>query len=121
MLFIYSITDSDFQAEISGMKDCAVRDAVALVRFFAWLEKEMKEGRAGNYDEVDVSDKLLEFRRWSIWSECNLTFFRQVPGFVSESFGTISSVGSNAAIIHYHPHKPTAAKLDRDQIYLCDR
>ena len=36
------------------------------------------------------------------------------------SFATISSVGSNAAIIHYHPQPDTCARLDPDLIYLCD-
>lgn len=36
------------------------------------------------------------------------------------SFDTISSVGPNAAIIHYKPEPETCANLDVDQIYLCD-
>lgn len=48
------------------MRECAVRDAVALVRFFAWLEKEITEGRDSEHDEVSVSDKLLEFRKYDI-------------------------------------------------------
>lgn len=40
-----------------------------------------------------------------------LAFRQQVPGFVTPSFPTISSVGANAAIIHYHvragPSAPT--------------
>lgn len=36
------------------------------------------------------------------------------------SFPTISSVGPNAAIIHYSPHAETCAELDPDKIYLFD-
>eukprot|EP01127_Copromyxa_protea_P019892 TRINITY_DN6547_c0_g1_i1.p1 TRINITY_DN6547_c0_g1~~TRINITY_DN6547_c0_g1_i1.p1 ORF type:complete len:626 (-),score=124.84 TRINITY_DN6547_c0_g1_i1:44-1711(-) len=93
--------------ELQGMRDCAQRDAVAIVRFFSWLEKEMNSDKASQYDEVDVANKILEFRK-------------AVPGFVSESFGTISSVGANAAVIHYEPKKPSAAQLDKQKIYLCD-
>jgi Xaa-Pro aminopeptidase len=40
--------------------------------------------------------------------------------FKGLSFPTISSVGSNAAIIHYSPEANTCAELDADKIYLCD-
>lgn len=36
------------------------------------------------------------------------------------SFPTISSVGPNAAIIHYAPQAETCAELDPDRIYLFD-
>lgn len=36
------------------------------------------------------------------------------------SFPTISSVGSNAAIIHYSPQADTCAELGADKIYLFD-
>ncbi|KAM3313247.1 hypothetical protein ACQJBY_032717 [Aegilops geniculata] len=40
--------------------------------------------------------------------------------FKGLSFPTISSVGPNAAIIHYSPEANTCAELDADKIYLCD-
>ena len=45
---------------------------------------------------------------------------RQQSDFVSLSFETISSVGPNAAIIHYAPQPKTAAQVTSDKIYLCD-
>jgi Xaa-Pro aminopeptidase len=36
------------------------------------------------------------------------------------SFETISSVGPNAAIIHYKPEPTSCAAIDRNKIYLCD-
>ncbi|KAG5621144.1 hypothetical protein H5410_006362 [Solanum commersonii] len=57
--------------------------------------------------EVSASDKLEEFR-------ASKEHFRGL------SFPTISSVGSNGAIIHYSPEAETCAELDPDQIYLCD-
>lgn len=36
------------------------------------------------------------------------------------SFGSISSVGANAAIIHYKPEESTAAEIVTDKIYLLD-
>jgi hypothetical protein len=40
--------------------------------------------------------------------------------FVGLSFPTISSIGSNAAIIHYGPQRKTCADFDPSKIYLCD-
>jgi len=58
-------------------------------------------------NECEASDKLLEFRR-------------KVSDFMYPSFATISSSGSNAAIIHYRPEPTTCAVIDKNQIYLCD-
>jgi Xaa-Pro aminopeptidase len=57
--------------------------------------------------EVTASDKLEEFR-------ASKEHFRGL------SFPTISSVGPNAAIIHYSPEAETCAELDADKIYLFD-
>lgn len=45
------------------------------------------------------------------------TFLQHFKGL---SFPTISSVGPNAAIIHYQPEPDTCAELDADKIYLFD-
>jgi hypothetical protein len=68
------------------MRDCAIRDAVALVRFFAWLEAEISEGRAEKYDEVDVAEKLRLFRTYVFsrsWIECIL--FHSSKPFISNT------------------------------------
>ena len=57
--------------------------------------------------EISVSDKLEEF--------CSEKYY-----FKGLSFPTISSVGPNAAIIHYSPNRETCAELQPDSIYLCD-
>ena len=51
------------------------RDAAALAQFWDWLEKEISED--GILTEVEVSDKLLEFRSVQ-------------AGFLDTSFDTIS-------------------------------
>lgn len=45
---------------------------------------------------------------------------RELLNFVSLSFPTISSSGSNGAIIHYRPVPETAKKLSPNELYLCD-
>ncbi|KAK6521696.1 hypothetical protein TWF506_001902 [Arthrobotrys conoides] len=93
------------ETELEGMRQCHIRDGVALIEYFAWLEEQLRNGV--ELDEVDAADKLEEFRK-------------KKENFVGLSFGTISSTGANAAVIHYHPERPTAAKIDPNAIYLCD-
>lgn len=92
-------------AELKGMRDCHLRDAAALVHYFAWLENQLKAGT--KLDEVDGADKLESFRA-------------QQADYVGLSFDTISSTGENGAIIHYKPEKETCKVIDIKQIYLCD-
>ncbi|EWC45631.1 putative Xaa-Pro aminopeptidase P [Drechslerella stenobrocha 248] len=93
------------ETELEGMRKCHIRDGVALIEYFAWLEEQLLAGV--ELDEVDAADKLEAFRQ-------------PKENFVGLSFGTISSTGPNAAVIHYHPERPTAAKVDPKAIYLCD-
>ncbi|CDH55410.1 creatinase aminopeptidase [Lichtheimia corymbifera JMRC:FSU:9682] len=93
------------EAELKGMRDCHLRDAAALVHYFAWLENQLKAGT--KLDEVDGADKLESFRA-------------QQADYVGLSFDTISSTGENGAIIHYKPEKETCKVIDIKQIYLCD-
>ncbi|XP_072027401.1 xaa-Pro aminopeptidase 1-like isoform X4 [Amphiura filiformis] len=90
--------------EIEGMRNAHIRDAVALCEYFSWLEKEVPKG---NITEISGADKLEGFRR-------------EQADFVSLSFTTISSVGSNGAIIHYSPKPETDRPINTQEIYLCD-
>lgn len=93
------------QKEIEGMRNCHIRDGVALVKFFAWLEEFLKNGNV--LDEVDAANQLESYRK-------------EQTHFVGLSFPTISSTGKNAAIIHYKPEKSSCSYIDINQIYLCD-
>ena len=46
------------QAELEGMRNSHLRDAVALAQFWSWLEEEILKGVL--LTEVDVADKLLQ-------------------------------------------------------------
>ncbi|KAK8663940.1 hypothetical protein V6N13_083745 [Hibiscus sabdariffa] len=111
--------------ELDGLKNAHIRDGAAVVQYLVWLDKQMQEiyGASGYFlegkgagkkrsdnvklTEVTVSDKLEGFR-------ASKEHFRGL------SFPTISSVGPNAAIIHYEPEAETCAELDPDSIYLFD-
>jgi Xaa-Pro aminopeptidase len=90
--------------EINHIKQAHIWDGVALVKFMAYLEKEVPKGTVS---EVSAAEKLDEFRR-------------ENPHLKSLSFPTISASGANAAMTHYraspdHPHS-----LKTGNIYLFD-
>jgi len=47
--------------ELEGFRQCHVRDGVALVKYFAWLEEFLEGG--GVINEFDAATKLEEFRK----------------------------------------------------------
>ncbi|PHH82479.1 hypothetical protein CDD83_3253 [Cordyceps sp. RAO-2017] len=67
------------EIEIQGMRACHIRDATALIEFFAWLENQLTVQNS-SLDEVQAACKLEALRS------------RQ-PHFVGLSFPTISSSG----------------------------
>uniref|UniRef100_A0A7N0UB53 Xaa-Pro aminopeptidase P n=1 Tax=Kalanchoe fedtschenkoi TaxID=63787 RepID=A0A7N0UB53_KALFE len=111
--------------ELEGLKNAHIRDGAAVVQYLAWLDIQMQNiyGAPGYFSEnklhekkitegtklteVSVSDKLESFRAAK-------EYFRGL------SFPTISSVGPNAAIMHYSPEPKSCAELDPNCIYLCD-
>lgn len=90
--------------EIGHIRNVMVKDGVALVRFFMWLENTYK-----NIDlqEKDLVNKLAEFR-----SEQAL--------YVGESFGAIVGFKANGAIIHYSPDDNESALIKGEGMLLVD-
>lgn len=62
---------------MSFLFDGPCRDAAALAQFWSWLETELYNGVT--LTEVEVADRLLEFRS-------------KQDGFVDTSFDTISGI-----------------------------
>jgi len=94
--------------ELNGFRNCSIRDAVALVKFFSWLEKELSSSPSdNNLTEWSVSEKLRLYRQ-------------EQDGYINLSFAAIASTGSNAAIIHYHPEEKSSSKIQKDLVFLCD-
>eukprot|EP00252_Welwitschia_mirabilis_P017029 TRINITY_DN3786_c0_g1_i1.p1 TRINITY_DN3786_c0_g1~~TRINITY_DN3786_c0_g1_i1.p1 ORF type:complete len:663 (-),score=143.58 TRINITY_DN3786_c0_g1_i1:272-2260(-) len=112
--------------ELEGLRKAHIRDGAAVVRYLAWLDTEMQEiyGAAGYFSEEKSSNKRKhsEMERMTEVSVSDkLEAFRsEQEHFKGLSFPTISSVGPNAAIIHYAPNQNTCAELQPDSIYLCD-
>ncbi|XP_030504788.1 aminopeptidase P2 [Cannabis sativa] len=92
-------------AELEGMRNCHLRDAAALAQFWAWLEEEIHKDV--KLTEVEVADKLLEFRS-------------KQSGFMDTSFDTISGSGANGAIIHYKPEPESCSIVEANKLFLLD-
>lgn len=92
--------------EIQGSRNAHIRDAVAEVRFLAWLDSEVAAGRL--HDEDGLARQLLSFRE-------------QGDYFQDVSFDSISAAGPNAAMCHYnHLNVANPASLPMDSVYLID-
>jgi len=91
------------KTELAGMREAHRLDAIAVIRFLHWLEKNWQTG----VTELSAADKLAEFRR----SE---------PRCVDLSFPTISGFASNGAIIHYAANEASNKTINDTALYLLD-
>lgn len=91
--------------EQQGFRESHIRDAVAMTKYFSWLQHELEHG--GDLNEWTAALQLDKYRAAEELNE-------------GLSFENISSAGPNAAIIHYAPSAHEASKVTKDQIYLLD-
>jgi len=91
--------------ELAGTRLAHQRDAVAEIRFLAWLDGEVAAGRL--HDEARLSDQLFSLRQ-------------QGEHFHECSFDTISAAGPNAAMCHYNHLNAVPGALQMDTVYLVD-
>lgn len=92
------------ESELEGFRNAMLKDGVALVQFFMWLEKNIASEKI---KETDIAEKLIEFRS-------------KQDKFVGESFDTIAGYGPNGAIVHYHATPETAATVKPQGLLLID-
>ena len=93
--------------EIAGARKAHLIDGIALTKFIYWLENEINSISKSKCTELGLANKLLSYRKNN-------------SNFKGLSFGTISSLGSNGAIIHYQPKKETNKNWHENDIYLLD-
>ena len=90
--------------ELAGERIAMRKDAVALTRFFYWLEKEaLKTPQT----EITLAAKLGEFRAMG-------------ENYTDDSFCTIAGWKGNGAIVHYHATSEECAKIEGDGVLLLD-
>ena len=101
VMLIKAVKNSKEQALL---KSSHVRDAVAVIQYLVWLEKNVPKGTV---DEFSGAEYIDELRRNENFSS-------------GPSFETISASGLNAALAHYSPTKELHRKLSSDEMYLVD-
>ncbi|HDR2398129.1 TPA: aminopeptidase P family protein [Enterobacter bugandensis] len=96
-------------AELAGYRECHLQDGAAWVNFLAWLSREVPLRAAAGQPltELEVQAQQLAFRK-------------QQPGFIEQSFATISASSSNAAMCHYHSSEASNKPIGHDHFYLND-
>lgn len=112
--------------ELEGLRKAHIRDGAAVVQYLVWLDNQMQEiyGASGYFIETEGTNKRKRsetMKLTEVSASDKLEGFRaKQEHFKGLSFPTISSVGPNAAIIHYAPDSKTCSELDADSIYLFD-
>lgn len=91
--------------EIENQKKAYIKDGLALVKFFYWLDKNVGNEKI---TEVSAAEKLEEFRR-------------EQEGFIEPSFDTIAAYKENAAMMHYKAEEGKSNyELEREGMFLVD-
>jgi Xaa-Pro aminopeptidase len=90
--------------EIRGTRSAHRRDAVALVRFLAWIDREAPTGALTEIDAVEALETLR----------------RQTGALKDVSFPTISGTGPNGAIVHYRVTRRSNRRIVPGDLLLVD-
>jgi Xaa-Pro aminopeptidase len=90
--------------ELAGERIAMRKDAVALTRFFYWLENEALQTPQ---TEITLAKKLGEFRAMG-------------ENYKDDSFCTIAGWKGNGAIVHYHATPEECAKIEGEGVLLLD-
>ena len=90
--------------EIEGTRTAHQRDAVALTRFLAWIDREAPSGALTEIDTVEALE----------------TFRRQTGALKDVSFPTIAGTGPNGAIVHYRVTRKSNRRIAPGDLLLID-
>ena len=101
---IYLCKSKKNNIEIKNAKKIHELDGAALTKFLFWIKVNFKKRKI---TELTAQKKLLDFKK-------------KFKPFKTLSFPTISSTGSNGAIVHYNATKQTNKVLKEGNIYLVD-
>ena len=90
--------------ELQGERIAMRKDAVALTRFFYWLENEAMQSPQ---TEITLAKKLGNFRAMG-------------ENYTDDSFCTIAGWKGNGAIVHYHATAEECAAIEGEGLLLLD-
>lgn len=102
---IFALKGIKNETELKNIRECHIRDGVAVVRFEMDLEKALAKGKT--LTEIDI-DTMLQKRR------------AEMPGYFEDSFSTIAAYGTNAAMMHYHAEGEVNSVIERKGFLLVD-
>ena len=102
---IFALKGIKNETELKNIRECHIRDGIAVVRFEMDLEKALAEGKT--LTEIDI-DTMLQKRR------------AEMPGYFEDSFSTIAAYGTNAAMMHYHAEGEVNSVIERKGFLLVD-
>ncbi|CAE6517817.1 unnamed protein product [Rhizoctonia solani] len=113
------------KVEIQGFRNAYLRDGVAMTKWFAWLEEQL---RAGNtITEWEAAEMLTQFRKQGelfmglAYENISATGANAaLPLFMGLAYENISATGANAALPHYSPTKGLSSAIDLNTPYLND-
>jgi Xaa-Pro aminopeptidase len=92
------------KTEIENIGRVMVKDGVALIKFFFWIENNL--GKV-NMTELSITEKLLNYRS-------------QQENFLGPSFSTIAAFKENGALPHYSATPESDSIIDSEGILLLD-
>lgn len=92
------------ETEINHFREVMVKDGVALLRMYRWLDQQLKKRTVS---EAELAIRLAKFRK-------------SMGDYYGESFDAIVGYKGNGAIIHYHPQAETCADIENDGMLLLD-
>lgn len=92
------------ETEVAHFRTTLVKDGVALVHAYRWLEKELESGKVS---EVKFGDILAKFRA-------------EQANYYGESFFPIVGYKGNGAIVHYRAASASCADIESKGMLLVD-
>lgn len=96
--------------ELAGYREANIKDGVALVRLFRWLEAETRPDKStGNPYPTE----------WSI-AEKAAAFRREQGDYVCESFAPIVSFKDHGAVVHYEATPESSYTVEGEGVLLLD-
>ena len=95
------------KVEINGYRNANLKDSIALIKFFSWMEEELVTKNRTDLNEYQIGVKNKQLRE-------------DQEHFMGESFAPICAAGPNAAIIHYEQNENLHSDANKNLIILCD-
>jgi len=92
-------------AECDAVREAHIKDGVALVRFFKWIDEYQNTNE--QMDELSIEERLEQFRR-------------EGDAYIGPSFATIAGFADNGAVVHYRANEKTCREIKGDGLLLVD-